>query len=86
MALRAISTLASPGRSQCARSANQVAEVFIIANEDTVASRPHGLKRPVGPNETLLSIDKARRMLGYSPSGEHRPTHVGWPVMPSAER
>ena len=25
------------------------------------------LARRVGPNETLLSIDKARRMLGYEP-------------------
>jgi nucleoside-diphosphate-sugar epimerase len=25
------------------------------------------LKRPVEPNETLLSIDKARRVLGYEP-------------------
>jgi nucleoside-diphosphate-sugar epimerase len=25
------------------------------------------LKRPVGANETLLSIEKARRVLGYEP-------------------
>jgi nucleoside-diphosphate-sugar epimerase len=25
------------------------------------------LKRPVGAHETLLSIDKARRVLGYEP-------------------
>jgi nucleoside-diphosphate-sugar epimerase len=25
------------------------------------------LKRPVEPNETFLSIDKARRVLGYAP-------------------
>jgi nucleoside-diphosphate-sugar epimerase len=53
-------------------------DVFIIANADTVMSRPNEeliastfpgvpLKRPVGPNETLLSIDKARRVLGYEP-------------------
>jgi nucleoside-diphosphate-sugar epimerase len=54
------------------------AEVFIIANEDTVMTRPNAelmaeifpevsLKREVGPNETLLSIEKARHMLGYEP-------------------
>ena len=53
-------------------------DVFIIANADTVMSRPNEqllaevfpgvpIKRPVGPNETLLSIDKARRILGYQP-------------------
>jgi hypothetical protein len=25
------------------------------------------VKRPFGPNETLLSIEKARRLLGYEP-------------------
>jgi len=60
------------------------AEVFIIANRDTVMNRPNGelmaevfpdvsLKRPVGPNETLLSIEKARRMLGYEPEHGWRP-------------
>ncbi|NIK58869.1 hypothetical protein [Kribbella shirazensis] len=45
---------------------------------DTVMSRPNEellaevfpgvpVKRPFGPNETLLSIDKARRLLGYEP-------------------
>jgi nucleoside-diphosphate-sugar epimerase len=54
------------------------ADVFIIANADTVMSRDNTsllaevfpgvpLTRPVGPNETLLSIDKARRVLGYAP-------------------
>lgn len=54
------------------------AEVFIIANADTLMLRPSAellaevfpgvpLKRPVEPNETLLSIEKARRMLGYEP-------------------
>ncbi|WP_445679329.1 NAD-dependent epimerase/dehydratase family protein [Radicibacter daui] len=53
-------------------------EVFIIANADTVMTRPNAellaecfpdvpLRRPVGPNETLLSIEKARRLLGYEP-------------------
>jgi nucleoside-diphosphate-sugar epimerase len=53
-------------------------EVFVIANADTVMSRdnhellaevfpdvPH--KRAFGPHETLLSIDKAKRILGYEP-------------------
>jgi nucleoside-diphosphate-sugar epimerase len=53
-------------------------EVFVIANADTVMSRPnHELlaevypdvphKREFGPHDTLLSIDKARRVLGYEP-------------------
>ena len=59
------------------------ADVFIIANADTVMSRPNdellaevfpdvALSRPVGPNETLLSIDKARRVLGYKPAHSWR--------------
>ena len=53
-------------------------DVFIIANADSVMSRPNAellaevfpgvpVKRPFGPNETLLSIEKARRVLGYAP-------------------
>jgi nucleoside-diphosphate-sugar epimerase len=53
-------------------------EAFIIANADTVMSRPNAellaevfpgvaQKRSFGPNETLLSIEKAKRMLGYAP-------------------
>jgi nucleoside-diphosphate-sugar epimerase len=53
-------------------------DVFIIASPDTVMRRPNAelldevfpgvpRKRPVAPNETLLSIDKARRVLGYAP-------------------
>lgn len=59
------------------------ADVFIIANADTVMSRPNDellaeqfpdvpVTRPVGPNETLLSIDKARRVLGYEPEHSWR--------------
>jgi nucleoside-diphosphate-sugar epimerase len=59
------------------------ADVFIIANADTVMSRPNdallaevfpdvALARPVGPHETLLSIDKARRVLGYEPQHSWR--------------
>jgi nucleoside-diphosphate-sugar epimerase len=53
-------------------------DLFIIANHDTVMTRPNEellaevypdveLKRAVGPDETLLSIEKARRLLGYEP-------------------
>ena len=54
------------------------AEVFIVANADTVMERdnesllrevfpsvPH--KRSFAPHETLLAIDKAREILGYEP-------------------
>ena len=54
------------------------AEVSIIANADTVMNRSNDellselyagvpRKRGFGPNETLLSIEKARRVLGYEP-------------------
>jgi nucleoside-diphosphate-sugar epimerase len=53
-------------------------DLFIIANADTVMSRPSAelaatvfpgveVRRTLGTNETLLSIDKARRLLGYAP-------------------
>ncbi len=53
-------------------------DVFIIANADTVVGRPSAdlvaeffpdvpLRRPLEGTETLLSIDKARRVLGYEP-------------------
>lgn len=59
------------------------AEVFIIANEDGVMGRPNedllaaefpGVprKRDVGPYETLLSIDKAKDVLGYKPKHSWR--------------
>jgi nucleoside-diphosphate-sugar epimerase len=59
------------------------ADVFIIANADTVMSRPNAellaevfpdvpLRREVGANETLLGIDKARRVLGYEPEHSWR--------------
>jgi nucleoside-diphosphate-sugar epimerase len=58
------------------------ADVFIIANADTVMQRANTelmaevfpavtLKDGVGPNETLLSIEKATRILGYQP-------HYSW--------
>jgi nucleoside-diphosphate-sugar epimerase len=54
------------------------ADVFVIANGDTVMSRPNAelvaevfpdvpFNAEVGANETLLSIEKARRELGYEP-------------------
>jgi nucleoside-diphosphate-sugar epimerase len=59
------------------------ADVFIIANADTVMSTPNDellaevfpdvpQVRTVGPNETLLAIDKARRVLGYEPQHSWR--------------
>jgi nucleoside-diphosphate-sugar epimerase len=59
------------------------AEVFIIANADTVMSRPNpelmaetypGVPLEPGhdQNETLLSIAKARRVLGYEPQHSWR--------------
>ena len=54
------------------------ADHFIIANSDTVMERSSAelmaqiypgvpLSKELGEHETLLSIDKARRMLGYEP-------------------
>jgi nucleoside-diphosphate-sugar epimerase len=62
-------------------------EIFVIANADTVMSRTSAelaaqvypqvrLTRELGPHETLLSIDKARRLLGYEPRHTWR-DHVG---------
>ncbi|MEV8212173.1 NAD(P)-dependent oxidoreductase [Leifsonia sp. NPDC077715] len=56
---------------------------FIVAAADTVMSRPNAelvaevfpgvpLKRELGVNDTLLSIDKARRILGYAPTHSWR--------------
>jgi nucleoside-diphosphate-sugar epimerase len=58
-------------------------DVFIIANADTVMSRPTWelvasvlpdvpVRKELGRNETLLSIDKARRVLGYEPAHSWR--------------
>ena len=54
------------------------AEVFVIANADTVMSRSNAelmaavfpgvsMRKKVGKNDTLLSIDKARRLLDFEP-------------------
>ncbi|MEV4656864.1 NAD(P)-dependent oxidoreductase [Micromonospora sp. NPDC049301] len=59
------------------------AEVFIIANADTVMSRSSAslmaevypgveIRKELGEHETLLSIDKARRVLGYEPQHSWR--------------
>jgi nucleoside-diphosphate-sugar epimerase len=53
-------------------------EVFVIANADTVMSRSTAdliaevhpeleVRKELGEHETLLSIDKARRLLGFDP-------------------
>jgi nucleoside-diphosphate-sugar epimerase len=53
-------------------------EAFIIANADTVMSRSSAslaaevypnvkVTKDLGEHETLLSIDKARRLLGFDP-------------------
>jgi nucleoside-diphosphate-sugar epimerase len=58
-------------------------DVFIIANADTVMSRPTAelvaehlpdvpVRKEFGRNETLLSIEKARRVLGYEPAHSWR--------------
>jgi nucleoside-diphosphate-sugar epimerase len=54
------------------------ADVFIIANAETVMTRSSAqlmkdafpdvsVKRKLGKNETLLSVEKAKRVLGYKP-------------------
>lgn len=60
---------------------------FIIAAADTVMSRPNAeliaevfpgvplKKDDLGVNDTLLSIDKARRLLGYAPQHSWRDGH-----------
>jgi len=58
-------------------------DVFVIANADTCMTRPSAelaaevfpgvpWKRAVSGTETLLSIDKARRVLGYEPEHSWR--------------
>ena len=53
-------------------------EIFVIANADTVMSRPNAalvkefypdveVRGDLGEHKTLLSIEKARRLLGYQP-------------------
>ena len=58
-------------------------EIFIIANADTVLSRPNAavieeffpgveVRDGIGEHETLLSIDKAKRLLGFQPAHSWR--------------
>jgi nucleoside-diphosphate-sugar epimerase len=65
----------------------QGAEAFIIAAADTVMNRPNSellaaaypgvpLREGIGDFDTLLAIDKARRLLGYAPAHSWR-EHVG---------
>jgi nucleoside-diphosphate-sugar epimerase len=60
-------------------------EIFVIANADTVMSRSSAslaaevfpgvpVTKELGEHETLLSIDKARRVLGYEPEHSWRET------------
>lgn len=62
----------------CLESPLKGAEVFVIANNDTVMRRPNDelLKdvfptvaktRDVGTHDSLMSIEKARKMLGFEP-------------------
>jgi nucleoside-diphosphate-sugar epimerase len=68
----------------CTRGTGGV-EVFVIANADTVMSRSSAelaaevfpdvpVTRALGEHETLLSIEKARRVLGYAPAHSWRDT------------
>jgi nucleoside-diphosphate-sugar epimerase len=58
-------------------------EIFVIANADTVMERPDAellaevfpdveVRADLGAHDTLLSIDKARRLLGYEPQHSWR--------------
>ena len=64
------------------------AEAFIIAAADTVMTTPSAdlmaavypnsqLRQPLGTYDTLLSIEKARHMLGYAPQFSWREFHEG---------
>jgi len=61
-------------------------EAFIVANADTVMSRPSSelaaevfpnvkVVKELGEHETLLSIEKAKRLLGYAPEHSWRNYH-----------
>ncbi|WP_104140956.1 NAD(P)-dependent oxidoreductase [Arthrobacter sp. ZGTC131] len=61
-------------------------EAFIIANEDTVMSRSSAslaaevfpnvkVTRELGEHETMLSIEKAKRLLGFAPEHSWRTYH-----------
>lgn len=84
--------------AQAARKALEYAtpgmEVFIIAAADTVMTRPNDdlvaaiypdvpYTSPTGENDTLLSIDKARRLLDYNPRHSWRDTESTPPTPPT---
>lgn len=61
-------------------------EAFIVANEDTVMNRSSAslaaevfpnvrVTKELGEHETMLSIDKAKRLLGYAPEHSWRTYH-----------
>jgi nucleoside-diphosphate-sugar epimerase len=63
------------------------AEVFIIAAADTASDRPNSellstcypsvrVASAIGEHDTLLAIDKARRVLGYAPTHSWRDTEA----------
>ena len=67
----------------CEDAGSSGVEVFVIANADTVMSRSSAelaaevfpgvpVTKALGEHETLLSIDKARRVLGYAPQHSWR--------------
>jgi nucleoside-diphosphate-sugar epimerase len=69
----------------CADAGSSGVEVFVIANADTVMSRSSAdlaaevfpgvpVRKALGEHETLLSIEKARRVLGYEPQHSWRDT------------
>jgi nucleoside-diphosphate-sugar epimerase len=62
------------------------ADVFVIANADTVMRRPSAelaaelfpgveIRGEIGEHETLMSIGKAKRVLGYAPEHSWRSHH-----------
>lgn len=64
------------------------AHVFGIANNNSLMVRPNDelldevfpgtpRKRPLQPNESLISIDKAKRVLGYKPEFDWQPGKKG---------
>ncbi|WP_163166243.1 NAD(P)-dependent oxidoreductase [Arthrobacter sp. Alg241-R88] len=66
-------------------------EAYIIANADTVMSRPSAelaaevfpdvkVTKDLGEHETMLSIDKARRLLGFEPEYSWRNHQVDVPA------
>jgi nucleoside-diphosphate-sugar epimerase len=73
---------AEAGRRALAHEATDL-DVFVIANADTVMSRKTSdlvaegfpearVRKERGEHESLLSSDKAHRILGYQPARPHR--------------